>query len=42
MKAEVLRDLATGGSFSLLDLDLSWLEWPDIDVSSVFGWFDWT
>lgn len=42
MKAEVLRDLAAGGSFSMLDLDLSWLEWPDIDVSSVFGWFDWT
>jgi len=40
MKAEVLADLATGGSFLGLDLDLSWLEWPDIDLSSVFDWFD--
>ena len=39
MKAEVLADLA-GGSFSLFDLDLSWLEWPDIDLSSLFDWFD--
>jgi hypothetical protein len=40
MKAEVLKDLATGGSFSGLDINRSWLEWPDIDVSSVFDWFD--
>ena len=40
MKASVLADLASGGTFSWLDLDLSWLEWPDIDLSSLFDWFD--
>lgn len=40
MKAEVLGDLATSGSFSAFDIDLSWLEWPDIDLSSIFDWFD--
>ena len=41
MKSEVLADLAGGASaFSLLDVDLSWLEWPDIDLSAIFDWFD--
>lgn len=40
MKAQVLSDLASGGSFLGMDMDLSWLEWPDIDLSSVFDWFD--
>lgn len=40
MKTEVLADLASGASFSLLDIDLSWLELPDIDLSAVFDWFD--
>jgi hypothetical protein len=40
MKAEVLADLAGGSAFSLFDLDLSWLDWPDIDLSSLFDWFD--
>lgn len=40
MKAEVLTDLAADGSFSLFDLDISWLEWPDIDLSSIFDGFD--
>lgn len=40
MKTELLTDMATGGSFSLLDIDLSWLEWPDNDLSSLFYWFD--
>ncbi len=40
MRAEVLGDLATGGTFSWLDVDLSWLEWPDISLSSLFDWFD--
>ena len=40
MKAELLSDLATNGSFALPDLDLSWLEWPDIDLSAIFEWFD--
>ncbi len=41
MKAAALHDLA-GGSFQLPDLDLSWLEWPDIDLSSIFDWVDWS
>ncbi len=40
MKAEVLTDLAAGSSFSWLDINLSWLEWPDISLSSIFDWFD--
>jgi hypothetical protein len=39
MKAEVLADLATGGTFAWLDLGLPWLEWPDIDLSCLFDWF---
>lgn len=42
MKAEVLRDLAGGHDFSWLDINLSWLEWPDIDLSQIFDWFDWS
>lgn len=40
MKAEVLADVAGGAALSLFDIDLSWLEWPDIDLSDVFDWFD--
>jgi hypothetical protein len=40
MKAEVLTDLAGGAAFSMFDIDLSWLEWPDIDLSGNFDWFD--
>lgn len=40
MKAEVLADLASGASFSVFDLELPWLEWPDIDLSAIFDWFD--
>lgn len=40
MRTEVLADLASGGSFLGIDIDLSWLEWPDIDLSDVFDWFD--
>jgi hypothetical protein len=40
MKTELLGDIADGGVFSLPDIDLSWLEWPDIDLSSIFDWFD--
>ncbi|MEM9445385.1 MAG: hypothetical protein AAGA18_08525 [Verrucomicrobiota bacterium] len=39
MKTEALFALADG-TFQLPDIDLSWLEWPDIDLSSVFDWFD--
>lgn len=40
MKAEMLSDLAGGAALSLFDLDLSWLEWPDIDLSGLFDWFN--
>jgi hypothetical protein len=40
MKTELLADLASGGSFLGMDIDLSWLEWPDIDLSDLFDWFD--
>jgi hypothetical protein len=40
MKAEVHADLAGGLDFDWIDIDLSWLEWPDIDLSSIFDWFD--
>jgi hypothetical protein len=40
MKTELLVDLASGSPFSLLDIDLSWLEWPDIDLSSIFDGVD--
>lgn len=40
MKTELLSDLASGGSFLGIDIDLSWLEWPDIDLGSLFDWFD--
>ncbi len=40
MKTEILTDLASNAPFSLFDVDLSWLEWPDIDLSGIFEWFD--
>jgi hypothetical protein len=39
MKAEILADLA-GGPFDWIDIDLSWLEWPDINLGGIFDWFD--
>lgn len=42
MKAEILTDLAGSDGFSFLDINLSWLEWPDINLSSIFSWFDTT
>lgn len=40
MRSEVLADLASGAGFSWLDVNLSWLEWPDIDLGGLFDWFD--
>lgn len=40
MKTELLSELAGGGSFLGIDIDLSWLEWPDIDLGLLFDWFD--
>lgn len=39
MKTEVLTDLV-GGGFQWHDIALSWLEWPDIDLSRIFDWLD--
>jgi hypothetical protein len=40
MRGEMIGALAEGSSWSLRDIDLSWLEWPDIDLSSIFDFFD--
>jgi hypothetical protein len=39
MKAEVLGGLVGSGGFQLLDIGLSWLEWPDVDLPDLFDWF---
>jgi hypothetical protein len=40
MKASVLAGLTSDGSFRDADLHLSWMEWQDIDVSSLLDWVD--
>jgi hypothetical protein len=40
MKADMTSAVTDGASGSWFDLDLSWLDWPDIDLSSVFDLFD--
>jgi hypothetical protein len=39
MKAEMLRSMATDNNASWFDFDLSWLEFPDLDIS-LFDFFD--
>lgn len=39
MKAEMLHSMATDSSASWFDFDLSWLEFPDLDIS-LFDFFD--
>ncbi len=39
MKAEMLHSVANDGSSSWFDFDLSWLEFPDLDIS-IFDFFD--
>lgn len=43
MKSSMVSSLTDHASDSWLDfdLDLSWFDWPDIDVSSVFDLLDW-
>ena len=41
MKSEMVAALTDGASSSWFDLDLSWLDWPDIDLSNIFDFFDW-
>ena len=39
MKKEMLQSLSTNASTDWFDFDLSWLEFPDIDLS-IFDFFD--
>lgn len=39
MKSEMLSSVSTAGDTSWFDIDLSWLEFPDIDLS-IFDFFD--
>ena len=39
MRGQMIDALAEG-AWSLFDIDLSWLEWPDIDLSSIFDFID--
>lgn len=39
MKAELVKDLAGNASSNWFSLDLSWLDWPDVEFSSLFDWF---
>lgn len=40
MKTEMTSALTDGASDSWFDIDLSWLEWPDIDLSAIFDFLD--
>ena len=40
MKGEMAYAITDGVSESWFDFDLSWLEWPDFDVPSIFDIFD--
>ena len=40
MKSEMTAALTDGASNSWFDIDMSWLEWPDIDLSSIFDFID--
>jgi hypothetical protein len=40
MKAEMTSAMTDGASDAWFDIDLSWLEWPDIELSSVFDFLD--
>jgi hypothetical protein len=41
MKSEMTAVLTDGASDDWFDIDLSWLEWPEIDLSSIFDFLDW-
>lgn len=38
MKAEMADALTDGASASWFDVDLSWIDWPDIDFTALFDW----
>jgi len=40
MKPEITSALTDGASDSWFDMDLSWLEWLDIELPSIFNFLD--
>ena len=40
MKGEMTAAMTDDASKSWFDIDMSWLEWPDIDLSSIFDALD--
>lgn len=40
MKADMFAAMTDGASASWFDLDMSWLEWPDINFGDLFSFFD--
>ncbi len=40
MKSAMFSAMTEGASDSWFDFDMSWLEWPDFDFSSLFSGFD--
>lgn len=40
MKTQTVAELMEGHPLDWFQLDLSWMEWPEIDLSMVFDWFD--
>jgi hypothetical protein len=37
MRSEMVSAITDGSSGSWFDVDLSWFEWPDFDISSIFS-----
>lgn len=40
MKSEMAAALTDGASEAWFDVDLSWLDWPDVDLSGIFDFVD--
>lgn len=40
MKAMVVAEVVGNAAPEWFQVDLSWIEWPDIDLSAIFDWFD--
>ena len=40
MKSEMASAITDGASESWFDIDLSWLDWPDFDLPSIFDVFN--
>jgi hypothetical protein len=39
MKSEMVATMTNGASSSWFEVDMSWLDWPDIDLGSIFDVF---